>query len=155
MISIQVIPKQDLDAYKLLRDKVTHGAATWYWANKAKSRLRHAQIKKGYIEVGSAEGVLVANIFRKEPRDLFYLSEKFMGDLLRGLARSSLRSTSSLFRRIEPPHCPRSPQNHVLHSETPETHGGGKTERALSTQRVTSESDPPLPRSSEERNHVD
>jgi len=82
MISIQIVPKQDFDAYRLLRDKVTHDAATWYWANKAKSRLRHTQIKKGYIEVGSAEGVLAAQIYPKEPRDLFYLSEKFIGRLI-------------------------------------------------------------------------
>jgi hypothetical protein len=62
MISIQVVPKKDEDAYKLLPDKVTHEAATWYWVNAAKSRLRHTQVKKGYIEVASAEGVLVVYI---------------------------------------------------------------------------------------------
>ncbi len=82
MISIQVIPKQDFDAYKLLRDKVTHEAATWYWANKAKSRLRHNQVKKGYIEIANAEGTVVAHIFPKDPKDLFYLSEKFIGRLI-------------------------------------------------------------------------
>jgi hypothetical protein len=82
MISIQVVPGQDVDAYKLLRDKVTHEATTWYWANKAKSRLRHSQVKKGYIEVASAEGILIARIYPKEPKDLFYLSEKFIGRLI-------------------------------------------------------------------------
>ncbi|MBZ5527040.1 MAG: hypothetical protein LAN71_03935 [Acidobacteriia bacterium] len=82
MISIQVVPGQGVDAYKLLRDKVTHEAATWYWANKAKSRLRHSQVKKGYIEVASAEGILIAQIYPKEPKDLFYLSEKFIGRLI-------------------------------------------------------------------------
>jgi hypothetical protein len=82
MISIQVVPKNKVDAYKLLRDKVTHEATTWYWVNKAKSRLRHSQVKKGYIEVASAEGVLVVQIYPKETKDLFYLSEKFIGRLI-------------------------------------------------------------------------
>jgi hypothetical protein len=82
MIAIQVVPRQGVDAYKLLRHKVTHEAATWYWVNKAKSRLRHNQVKKGYIEVASAEGVLVAHIYPKESKDLFYLSEKFIGRLI-------------------------------------------------------------------------
>jgi hypothetical protein len=82
MILIQVVPAQGLDAYRLLRDKVTHEAATWYWANKAKSRLRHAQVKKGYIEVSSADGILIAQIVPKDPRDKFYLSEKFIGRLI-------------------------------------------------------------------------
>ena len=55
MISIQVVPARGVDAYKLLRDKVTHGAATWYWVNKTKTRLRHNQVKKGYIQVANAE----------------------------------------------------------------------------------------------------
>ena len=82
MISIQVVPGQGADAYKLLRDKVTHEANTWYWVNKAKSRLRHTQVKKGYIEVANADGVLVAQIYPKEAKDLFYLSEKFIGRLI-------------------------------------------------------------------------
>jgi hypothetical protein len=82
MIAIQVVPGQGVDAYRLLRDKVTHGAATWYWVNKNKSRLRHSQVKKGYIEVASAEGILVAQIYPKGPKDLFYLSEKFIGRLI-------------------------------------------------------------------------
>jgi len=82
MILIQVVPGRGVDAYKLLRDKVTHEAATWYWVNKAKSRLRHNRVKRGYIEVSSAEGVLVAQIYPKAPEDLFYLSEKFIGRLI-------------------------------------------------------------------------
>lgn len=82
MISIQVVPGHGVDAYKLLRHKVTHEANTWYWVNKTKSRLRHNQVKKGYIEVASAEGVLIAQIYPKEPKDLFYLSEKFIGRLI-------------------------------------------------------------------------
>jgi hypothetical protein len=82
MISIQVVPSHGTDAYKILRDKVTHEAATWYWVNKTKTRLRHSQIKKGYIEVANAEGVLVAHIYPKESKDLFYLSEKFIGRLI-------------------------------------------------------------------------
>src|SRR5436305_7689080 len=82
MISIQVVPKHGVDAYKLVRDRVTHKAATWYWVNKAKSRLRHSQVKKGYIELSSTEGILVAQIYPKDPKDLFYLSEKFIGRLI-------------------------------------------------------------------------
>jgi hypothetical protein len=79
MISIQVVPKHGLDAYKLLRDKVTHEATTWYWVNKAKSRLRHNQVPKGYIEVGSAEGVLIAQIYPKEPRISFIFLKSSSG----------------------------------------------------------------------------
>jgi hypothetical protein len=82
MISIQVVPSNGVDAYKLLRDKVTHEATTWYWVNKSKSRLRHTQVKKGYIEVASTDGVLIAQIYPKERKDLFYLSEKFIGRLI-------------------------------------------------------------------------
>jgi hypothetical protein len=82
MISIQVVPSHGADAYKLLRDKVTHEATTWYWVNKAKSRLRHTQVAKGYIEVSSADGILIAQIYPKAPKDLFYLSEKFIGRLI-------------------------------------------------------------------------
>lgn len=82
MISIQVVPVQGVDAYKLLRDKVTHEATTWCWVNKAKTRLRHSQVRKGYIEVANAEGILIAQIYPKEQKDLFYLSEKFIGRLI-------------------------------------------------------------------------
>lgn len=82
MIIIQVVPKSDRDVYKMLRSKVIHEATTWYWNNKAKTRLKHVRIPDGYIEVGSAEGVLVARIYPRESRDLFYLSEKFMGRLV-------------------------------------------------------------------------
>jgi hypothetical protein len=89
MISIQVVPSHGANAYKLLRAKVTHEATTWYWVNKAKSRLRHNQVAKGYIEVSSADGILVAQIYPKAPKDLFYLSENFTGRL-RVVSRSAL-----------------------------------------------------------------
>ena len=82
MISIQVIPGYGVDAYRILREKVTHEATTWYWGNKSKSRLKHVQVKKGYIEVANAEGVLTAKIYPKKPKDEFYLSEKFIGRLI-------------------------------------------------------------------------
>ena len=82
MISIQVIPSHGIDAYKILREKVTHSATTWYWGNKSKSRLRHSQVKKGYIKVTKADGILLAQIRPKEPKDHFYLSEKFIGRLI-------------------------------------------------------------------------
>jgi hypothetical protein len=81
MIQIQVVPREGVDAYKLLRSKVLHEATTWYWANKAKTRLRHIQ-SEGHVEVSNAGGVIVARVYPKEPRDVFYLAEKFMGRLV-------------------------------------------------------------------------
>jgi hypothetical protein len=81
MIQIQVVPRAGVDAYALLRAKVLHGAATWYWSNKARTRLRHLQ-SAGHIDVANAGGVLVAKVRPKDPRDIFYLAEKFMGRLV-------------------------------------------------------------------------
>jgi len=81
MIVMQVVPRDgNVDVYRLLRSKVLHEAATWYWGNKAKTRLRHVN-SKGYIDVRGADGVLVAHIHPSSPRDVFYLSEKFLGRL--------------------------------------------------------------------------
>lgn len=81
MILIQVVPNGKNDAYKLLREKVSHEANTWLWANKGKTRLEHVN-SDGYIEVGSAEGILVAKIYPKDKSNEFYLSEKLMGRLV-------------------------------------------------------------------------
>jgi hypothetical protein len=82
MIAMQVVPKESgVDVYRLLRAKVLHEATTWYWSNKAKTRLRHLRAE-GHIEVGGADGVLVAYIHPSAPRDVFYLSEKFLGRLV-------------------------------------------------------------------------
>lgn len=81
MIQIQVAPREGADAYQLLRSKVLHEAATWYWANKAKTRLKHLQ-SDGHIEIANAGGVVVARVIPKQRRDLFYLAEKFMGRLV-------------------------------------------------------------------------
>jgi len=81
MILIQVVPNGNNDAYKLLRDKVSHEANTWSWANKAKTKLIHVN-SDGYIEVGSAESILVARIFPKSVANEYYLAEKFMGRLV-------------------------------------------------------------------------
>ena len=81
MIQIQVVPKEGVDAYKLLRSKVLHEAATWDWSNKAKTRLRHVQ-SDGHIDVANAGGVVHARVYPKAPRDLFYLAEKFMGRMV-------------------------------------------------------------------------
>lgn len=81
MILIQVVPNGNNDAYRLLRDKVSHEANTWSWKNKGKTKLEHVN-SDGYIEVGSAEGILVARIFPKDKSNEFYLSEKFMGRLV-------------------------------------------------------------------------
>ena len=82
MLVLQAIPAGKLDAYKLLRARI-RAARTWSWANKNKTRLKHAQRPKGgFIEVGRAHGVLIARIHPKTRDDLFYLAEKFTGRLL-------------------------------------------------------------------------
>jgi len=81
MIQIQVVPRTGVNAYAMLRSKVIHEAATWDWANKKKSRLKHIQ-SDGHIDVANAGGVVVAHVVPKAPRDLFYLAEKFMGRLV-------------------------------------------------------------------------
>jgi hypothetical protein len=83
MLVLQIVPSGDQDAYKLLRAKILHEASTWSFANKAKSRLKHVQRPKGgYVEVDSADGVLVAQIHAKTPSDQFYLAEKFIGRMV-------------------------------------------------------------------------
>jgi hypothetical protein len=83
VITIQVVPGAEIDAYRLLRTKVSREASTWFWHNKARTRLRHTQRKHGgYIEVAGANGVLVARVVPASPTDLFYLVEKFVGRLV-------------------------------------------------------------------------
>jgi hypothetical protein len=81
MIQIQVVPREGVDAYVLLRAKVLHDAATWRWSNRAKTRLRHLQ-SEGHLEVSHAGGVVIARVVPKSGRDLFYLAEKFTGRLV-------------------------------------------------------------------------
>ena len=81
MIAIQIVPKTGQDAYKLLRDKVTHEARTWSWSNKAKTRLVHKRSTSGYIEVTDAEGILLARIISDNSRPYFLL-ERFVGRLV-------------------------------------------------------------------------
>ena len=81
MIQIQVVPREGVDAYALLRAKVLHAAATWRWSNRAKTRLRHIQ-SEGHLEVSHAGGVVVARVVPKSARDHFYLAEKFAGRLV-------------------------------------------------------------------------
>ncbi|MGA7989898.1 MAG: hypothetical protein WCC53_00545 [Thermoanaerobaculia bacterium] len=81
MIVIQIVPAHELDAYRLLRDKVTHEAKTWDFTNKAKTRLRHVN-SEGYIDVGNAKGVLVARVYPAAPKNQFFLVEKFVGRLV-------------------------------------------------------------------------
>lgn len=81
MIQIQVVPREGVDAYALLRAKVLHDATTWRWSNRAKTRLRHVQ-SSGHLEVSHAGGVVVARVVPKDSRDLFYLAEKFTGRLV-------------------------------------------------------------------------
>jgi hypothetical protein len=80
MILIQVIPNGKTDAYKLLKDKVSHEANTFSWGDKAKTKLTHKNAS-GYIEIGSADGVIVARIYPKDPRSEEVLLEKFIGRL--------------------------------------------------------------------------
>ncbi|MDH3457729.1 MAG: hypothetical protein OER90_12900 [Gemmatimonadota bacterium] len=103
MIQIQVVPREGVDAFKLLRSKVLHEATTWYWANKAKTRLRHIQ-SEGHIEVSNAGGVVAARVFPKEPRDVFYLAEKFMGRLV---AWFQLELAAINVQFVEEPETPR------------------------------------------------
>lgn len=83
MLRLQIVPHSGLDAYRLLRDKVTHEAQTWAWKNKAKTRLtRSSEPKRGYIEVGSADGIVVAKIRPARASDDWFLAEKFIGRLI-------------------------------------------------------------------------
>lgn len=82
MLVVQVVPHGQVDALKLLRARL-RGATTWSWANKRKTRLKHAaRPKGGFIEVGGADGVLVARMRPQTPEDLFYLAEKFTGRMI-------------------------------------------------------------------------
>jgi hypothetical protein len=83
MIVLQVVPRGGRDAYKLLRDKVTHEAQTWSWKNKAKTRLSHSSPSaSGYIEVSSADGVVIAQVRPTNGADPYFLTEKFIGRLV-------------------------------------------------------------------------
>lgn len=77
-ILIQVVSAEGADAYRLLRDKITNEAKTWWWSNKKKTRLRHIG-STGHIDVVGAAGVLVARVYPKRPQDLYFLVEKFIG----------------------------------------------------------------------------
>ena len=82
MIVLQAIPGPGRDAFKLLRARIRK-ASTWDWGNKARTRLKHVQRKKGgHIAISNANGVLVAHVFPKTASDQFYLTEKFMGRLV-------------------------------------------------------------------------
>src|SRR5215470_9545708 len=82
MLALQVVPRSGIDAYRLLRDKVTHGARTWYWKNKRKTRLMHSNKRAGYVEVGSADGILVAEIHAATVNEVYFFAEKFIGRLV-------------------------------------------------------------------------
>ena len=81
-MTLQVIPRPGVDAYRLLRNKVTREARTWWWRNRKKTRLSHKQRAKGYIQVVGGEGVLLARIHPGDPADLFFFVEKFIGRLV-------------------------------------------------------------------------
>jgi hypothetical protein len=81
MILIQVVPNGKTDAYKLLKDKVSHEANTFSWANKAKTKLVHVQAN-GYIEVDGADGIVVARVYPKDKRSKDVLVEKYIGRIV-------------------------------------------------------------------------
>lgn len=81
MILVQVVPNGKTDAYKLLKDKVSHEANTFSWANKAKTKLVHVHAD-GYIEVDSADGVVVARVYPKDKRSKDVLIEKYIGRIV-------------------------------------------------------------------------
>ena len=80
MIQIEIVPKKGVNAYTLLRSRV-HRANTWKWGNKAKTQLRHVQ-SKGWLTVKRAGRVVTAHVMPKDPRDIFYLTEKLTGRLV-------------------------------------------------------------------------
>ncbi len=83
MISLQIVPRYGVDAYRLIRDKVTHDAHTWAWKNRKRTRLtRKSEPKRGYIDVGSADGVVVAQIRPARQDDDWFFAEKFIGRLV-------------------------------------------------------------------------
>lgn len=82
MITLQVVPVAGLDAYKLIRRKVTREARTWSWADRAKTRLRHTQLAGGYVKVASALGTAVLEVRVQNARDEFFLLEKLVGRLV-------------------------------------------------------------------------
>lgn len=82
MLSLQIVPRAGIDAYRVLRDKVTHEARTWSWKNKGKTRLIHQRNRSGYIEIGSADGVVVAEIHAPDQNDTYFFAEKFIGRLV-------------------------------------------------------------------------
>lgn len=102
MVRILVVPRSDADVYRLLRAKVLHEAATWYWSNKARTRLRHVQ-SSGHIDVAAAGGAVVATVAPKERRDLFYLAEKFMGRLIAWFENDLASITLQLVPEAAPP----------------------------------------------------
>lgn len=82
MLSLQVIPRSGVDAYRMLREKIAHGAHTWFWKNKKKTRLTHKRNPRGYIEIGRADGVLVAEIHPDADENTYFYAEKFIGRLV-------------------------------------------------------------------------
>jgi hypothetical protein len=82
MVTLQVVPRPGVDAYRILRSKVTREARTWWWRNRTKTRLSHEQRAKGYIQVGGCEGILLARIHPGDPKEAFFFVEKFIGRLV-------------------------------------------------------------------------
>jgi len=81
MITIQVVGKQDVDVYKILREKVDREAQTWSWKDKAKTKLVHRKTSSGYIAVASSQGILIAKIYPQNGKP-YFLVERFIGRLV-------------------------------------------------------------------------
>ena len=80
MIEIEIHPREGVNAYTLLRSRV-HRAATWYWGNRAKTRLRHKQ-SEGWVDLKRSGRMVTARVVPKSSRDVFYLAEKLTGRLV-------------------------------------------------------------------------
>jgi hypothetical protein len=79
MLTVQVIPTGDCKLYPLFREKIAHHAATFFWANGTKTRLKH-NAGHGYIDIANHNGILLARI---KPLDRSeFLIEKFIGRLV-------------------------------------------------------------------------
>lgn len=98
MLTVVIVPEADFDASKLLRNKVTYEAETWYWKNKKKTQLAHRQYGHGYIEVDDAQGILVAEIRAHSEDDTFLLAEKLIGACVRWF-QQELSGITIQFRR--------------------------------------------------------
>jgi hypothetical protein len=79
MLRVQVIPREGHDAQKLLRDKVHKEAQTFFWADSAKTKLKHTNYKQLTMWVAGADGVVIGHLPQSAQSEFFL--EKFVGRL--------------------------------------------------------------------------